>query len=114
MGKNIGATIKKLRKQKGLTQYELGEMLNVSDKTVSKWESGQGYPEITQFPNLAKGYGVSIDYLFSGERKGIAVCGNIIIDLVKNLDCYPKQGMMAYVQAGERAVGGCGSNTSIL
>ena len=113
MGKNIGATIKKLRKQKGLTQYELGEMLNVSDKTISKWESGQGYPEITQFPNLAKVFGVSIDYLFSGERKGIAVCGNIIIDLVKNLDCYPKQGMMAYVQSVERAVGGCVSNTSI-
>ena len=113
MSKNIGATIKKLRKQKGLTQYELGEMLNVSDKTVSKWESGQGYPEITQFPNLAKVFGVSIDYLFSGERKGIAVCGNIIIDLVKNLDCYPKQGMMAYVQSVERAVGGCVSNTAI-
>lgn len=113
MSKNIGATIKKLRKQKGLTQYELGEMLNVSDKTVSKWESGQGYPEITQFPNMAKVFGVSIDYLFSGERKGIAVCGNIIIDLVKNLDCYPKQGMMAYVQSVERAVGGCVSNTAI-
>lgn len=113
MSKNIGATIKSLRKSKGLTQYELGAILNVSDKTVSKWESGQGYPEITQFPNLAKVFGVSIDYLFSGERKGIAVVGNIIIDLVKNLDCYPKQGMMAYVESIEKAVGGCVSNTAI-
>lgn len=113
MSKNIGATIKTLRKSKGLTQYELGCLLNVSDKTISKWESGQGYPEITQFPNLAKVFGVSIDYLFSGERKGIAVVGNIIIDLVKNLDCYPKQGMMAYVESIEKAVGGCVSNTSI-
>ena len=113
MAKNIGATIKKLRKAKSLTQTKLGELLNVSDKTISKWESGQGYPEITQFPNLAQVFGVSIDYLFSGERKGIAVVGNIIIDLVKNLDCYPKQGMMAYVQSVERAVGGCVSNTAI-
>lgn len=113
MSKNIGATIKSLRKSKGLTQYELGAILNVSDKTISKWESGQGYPEITQFPNLAKVFGVSIDYLFSGERKGIAVVGNIIIDLVKNLDCYPKQGMMAYVESIEKAVGGCVSNTAI-
>lgn len=113
MSKNIGATIKSLRKSKGLTQYELGSILNVSDKTISKWESGQGYPEITQFPNLAKVFGVSIDYLFSGERKGIAVVGNIIIDLVKNLDCYPKQGMMAYVESIEKAVGGCVSNTAI-
>ena len=113
MGKNIGATIKTLRKSKGLTQCELGALLNVSDKTISKWESGQGYPEITQFPNLAKVFGVSIDYLFSGERKGIAVVGNIIIDLVKNLDCYPNQGMMAYVESIEKAVGGCVSNTAI-
>jgi len=113
MSKNVGATIKSLRKSKGLTQYELGEILNVSDKTISKWELGQGYPEITQFPNLAKTFGVSIDYLFSGERKGIAVVGNIIIDLVKNLDCYPKQGMMAYVESIEKAVGGCVSNTAI-
>lgn len=112
-GNNIGATIKALRKTKGLTQQELGEMLNVSDKTISKWESSGGYPEITQFPNLAKVFGVSIDYLFSGERKGITVCGNIIIDLVKNLDCYPRQGMMAYVESVEKAVGGCVSNTAI-
>ena len=111
--KNIGATLKALRKAKGLTQLQLGEMLSVSDKTISKWESGQGYPEITQFPNIAKLFGVSIDYLFSGERKGIAVAGNIIIDLVKNLDCYPKMGMMAYVESVEKAIGGCVSNTAM-
>lgn len=110
---NIGKTIKHLRKKKGLTQFELANLLNVSDKTVSKWETEKSFPEITQLPNLAKIFGVSIDHLFAGKRKGIAVCGNIIIDLVKNLDCYPKMGMMAYVESIEKAIGGCVSNTAI-
>ena len=110
---NIGKTIKHLRKKKGLTQFELANLLNVSDKTISKWETEKSFPEITQLPNLAKIFGVSIDHLFAGKRKGIAVCGNIIIDLVKNLDCYPKMGMMAYVESIEKAIGGCVSNTAI-
>ena len=50
---SIGKTIASLRKSKGWTQVELAEKLNVSDKTVSKWESESGLPEISQFPTLA-------------------------------------------------------------
>ena len=58
--KSIGAVISKLRKSTGLTQSQLAKKLNISDKAVSRWESGIGFPEITQFPELAKIFGVDI------------------------------------------------------
>lgn len=64
---SIGKTIAILRKSNGWTQVELAEKLNVSDKTVSKWESEVGLPEISQFPMLAKLFNVSIDYLMTGK-----------------------------------------------
>lgn len=64
---SIGKTIASLRKSKGWTQVELAEKLNVSDKTVSKWESESGLPEISQFPTLAKLFDVSIDFLMMGK-----------------------------------------------
>lgn len=65
---SIGKTIATLRKAKGWTQVELAEKLNVSDKAVSKWESEAGFPEISQFPALAKVFGVTIDYLMTGAE----------------------------------------------
>ena len=67
MDYNIGKTISALRKQKGWTQVVLAEKLGVSDKAVSKWESGGGYPEVSQLPVLAKIFNVSIDYILTGE-----------------------------------------------
>ena len=95
--KQIGNIISKLRKANGYTQAALAKKLNVSDKTVSKWESGLGYPEITQFPILASLFGVSIDYLMTGDRVGISVAGNMIVDAVKCIEEYPKIGMLAEV-----------------
>ena len=111
--KSIGNTISKLRKKHSMTQLQLAQRLNISDKTVSKWESGQGYPDVTAFPLLAALFGVSIDYLMLGERKGIAIAGNLIADIVKNIDIYPETGMMAYVSDISYAVGGCVPNTAI-
>ena len=65
---SIGKTIATLRKTKGWTQVELAEKLNVSDKAVSKWESEAGFPEISQFPALAKIFDVTIDYLMTGAE----------------------------------------------
>lgn len=64
---SIGKTIATLRKAKGWTQVELAEKLNVSDKTVSKWESEAGFPEISQLPAMATLFGVTIDYLMTGK-----------------------------------------------
>ena len=65
--KLVGANIERLRIQKGMTQVELAQRLCVSNRTVSKWETGGGYPDVTFFPELAKIFGVSIDYLMTGE-----------------------------------------------
>lgn len=66
----FGSTVAELRKVNGWTQASLAKKLNVSDKTVSKWECGIGYPEITQIPILANLFGVTTDYLLSGESIG--------------------------------------------
>lgn len=111
--KLFGATITRLRKKSGMTQAELAKNLNVSDKAISKWETGLGYPEITLLPKIASVFGVTTDYLLTGERRGVTIAGNIIADIVKSVNCYPQVGMLAYVHSVSRAVGGCAPNTAI-
>ncbi len=60
--------LQKLRKQKGLTQEELAEVLFVSRTAVSKWESGRGYPNIDSLKAIAKFFAVTVDELLSGEE----------------------------------------------
>ena len=62
-----GAMIRRLRENRGMTQQQLAEKLAVSDKAVSKWETGRGYPDISLIEPLAGALGVSIIELFSGE-----------------------------------------------
>lgn len=64
---SIGKTIACLRKEKGWTQVELAEKLNVSDKAISKWESEAGLPEISQLPIMAELFNVTIDFLMTGK-----------------------------------------------
>lgn len=109
----LGNTIAKLRKKLGLTQLQLAELLNVSDKTVSKWENGGGYPEITILPAMSEIFGVTIDYLLKGETQGIAIAGNILVDIVNVIDKYPEKNMLANIESSMLAVGGCVPNTII-
>ena len=62
-----GATIKKLREAKGLTQLQLAEKIGVSSKAVSKWETAKGLPDITLIEPLSQALGVSVMELMSGE-----------------------------------------------
>lgn len=88
-----GSTIKELREKKGLTQRELAERIKVSDKTVSKWETGKGLPDIGIIEELSKALGISIAELLTGDYRQndnpsgnmrnvhfyvCPVCGNII------------------------------------
>lgn len=88
-----GATIKRLREEKGITQTQLADKIGVSSKAVSKWETAKGLPDITLIEPLAKALGVSVMELMSGDtvnNKNISanilrskfyvcpVCGNII------------------------------------
>ena len=110
---NLGKNIARLRKKNNLTQLRLAEKLSVSDKTVSKWESGGGCPEITQLPAIAEVFGVSIDSLFKDEPQGIAIAGNILVDIVNIIEAYPSKSMLVNILSSERAVGGCVPNTII-
>ncbi len=66
--KTIGSFIAVLRKAAGMTQRELSEKLNVSDKAVSRWERDETLPDLTLIPVLAEVFGVTSDELLRGQR----------------------------------------------
>ncbi|MBR5597994.1 MAG: helix-turn-helix transcriptional regulator [Lachnospiraceae bacterium] len=59
----IAKNIQKLRQEKGMTQLDLAEKINYSDKTVSKWERGESLPDIVVLKSVADLFGVTLDYL---------------------------------------------------
>ena len=63
-----GLTIKQLREKQRLTQAQLAEKIGVSSKTVSKWETGKGLPDITLLHPLAQALGISLIELMNGEH----------------------------------------------
>ena len=88
-----GAVIRELREKNNMTQAELAEQLCVSDKTISKWEIGKGYPDVSLLEPIVKVFGVSITELISGNAINnvnisanmlrskfyvCPVCGNVI------------------------------------
>ena len=88
-----GAVIKELREKNGMTQLQLAEKLGVSDKTVSKWETAKGYPDITLLEPIAEAFRISVTELISGNTVRNAnvsanmlrskfyvcpVCGNVL------------------------------------
>ena len=73
-----GAMIKRLREEKKLTQSELADKIFVTDKAISKWETGRGYPDISLVEPLAKALDVSVIELLSGENViNTNRCGNM-------------------------------------
>ena len=67
--KTIGKKIKQLRRDKGLSQNELAEVLGVTGQAVSKWESDTSQPDIGLLPDLAAYFGVAIDDLFEYSKE---------------------------------------------
>lgn len=67
--KTIGKFITALRKANGMTQKDLAEKLNVSDKTISRWERDEGAPDLSMIPVIAEIFDVTCDELLRGERK---------------------------------------------
>lgn len=63
----IGKLIYRLRKEKQMTQLQLAEQMNISDKAVSKWERGLGCPEVSLLPELSKIFDVDLEALLSGN-----------------------------------------------
>ena len=96
-----GKIIKELREKEQLTQMELANIINVSDKTISKWETGKGLPDITLIEVLSKALKVSVIEIMNGEhimnqnkssnmlksRFSICpICGNIIYSMGENIN----------------------------
>ncbi len=65
----IGSFLKELRKEKNLTQENLAEQLNVSNRTISRWETGSNMPDIGMLVEIADFYDISIPEIIDGERK---------------------------------------------
>ncbi len=91
-----GSTIKAMREKQGLTQKELADRICVSDKTISKWETNKGFPDISILEDLARALGISVTELLTGDLKinenqsgnvkkmqfyVCPVCGNVITAL---------------------------------
>lgn len=66
-----GTFIAELRSERGMTQKELSEALNVSDKAISRWETGKGYPDVSSLMALSQFFSVSVNELLSGKRINI-------------------------------------------
>ena len=67
--KKIGSFLKELRKEMGITQEEFAEKLDVSSRTISRWETGANMPDISLLVNIAEIFNVSIPEIINGERK---------------------------------------------
>ncbi len=65
--KKVGKLIYELRKEKNMTQKQVAELMNISDKTISKWERGLGCPDVSLLLGLSNIFGVSIEGILSGE-----------------------------------------------
>lgn len=63
----IGQLTYRLRKEKHLTQLQLADQMNISDKAISKWERGLGCPDVSLLPDLSKIFNVDLEKLLSGE-----------------------------------------------
>ena len=76
----FGNFLYELRKEKGMTQQELAEKLNITNKAVSKWETGEAFPETAQLVPLADIFGVTVDELLRGKRSAEKSTGEGSID----------------------------------
>lgn len=81
--RSIGEMICSLRKEKGMTQNDLAEIMNVTDKAVSKWERNLSCPDINSIPKLAEALGVSSDELLNAKKSGNS--GNSKINEIINI-----------------------------
>ncbi|CRZ33848.1 transcriptional regulator with XRE-family HTH domain [Herbinix hemicellulosilytica] len=85
-----------LRKNKGLTQEELAEKLDVSRQAVAKWESGQGYPDIANLIQISNLFNVTIDYLVKDQACNISISPDTKTDMDKLIEFRIEAGANTY------------------
>ncbi len=86
--KNIAKNITELRKKSGMTQARLAEEIGYSDKSVSKWERGDGVPDIVCLKNIADLFGVTVDYLLESEHTSFPSLDNDKQEVPESSDSY--------------------------
>ncbi|MBQ2578664.1 MAG: helix-turn-helix transcriptional regulator, partial [Lachnospiraceae bacterium] len=86
--KRTGMFILELRKEKGYTQKQLADRIGVSDKAISRWETGRGLPDTSIMPALCEALSISVNELLSGERLSLedysGKAEEIMVDFMKN------------------------------
>ena len=113
--KTLGMMIASLRKENGMTQFELAEKMGVTDKAVSKWERDLSCPDVNTIPKLAEVFGISVDELMQIKAesqdeakkdvtsiinmimKAIALAmgvGVVVLSILKKLDINSGMGML--------------------
>ena len=102
--KKIGSFLKTLRKEKRLTQEQLAEILYVSGRTISRWETGTSMPELGILIQMAEFYDVELNEILDGERKGDIMNQELQETLYKVAD-YNKLEKEKAVKAGNLAFG---------
>lgn len=94
----IAKNIQKLRQEKSMTQLELAEKLNYSDKTVSKWERGESLPDVVVLKSIADLFEVTLDYLVEEEHDGKPVTKEVM-DRNYRRNCYIITGTSIFIVA---------------
>ena len=107
----IGALIRRLRREQGLTQRGLAEQLGLSDKAVSKWERGLGCPEVSFLPRLSEIFGVDLERMLRGDLTPNELVGGNM----KKLSYYvcPTCGNLTFC-TGQAEVSCCGRKLAAL
>ena len=92
----IGQFIALKRKEKNLTQGQLAEILNISNKTISKWETGKSMPEYSLINPLCEALDVTVSELLEGQKSYESINEKQLIDLVRKIQQLEDQKLMLY------------------
>ena len=95
----IGSFLKELRKEKGITQEQLAEQLNISNRSVSRWETGSNMPDISMLVEIAEFYEVDIREIIDGERKSENMNEEVKETILAVADYADKQKKQAVLRA---------------
>lgn len=107
----VGTLLCRLRKEKGMTQKQIADLLNISDKAISKWERGLGCPDVSLLGELSNIFEVNIEKILAGDLKP----NNVEIGNLKRIKFYvcPGCGNVIY-NTGDAEISCCGRKLSSL